>query len=81
LGGRCSVCKALKTLARDFSTAIQLEVAALTAFEWLAGLAQPNLDAAMEDLADVLLRLTNNTRATKSIMSSARAVHASRLVA
>lgn len=81
LSGRCGVCKALKALAREFSTAIELEVAALTAFEWMSEQSQPNLEAALDDLADVLMRLTHNAHVTKSIMRSARAVHAARLVA
>jgi hypothetical protein len=80
VSGRCGVCKTLKTLAREFSTPIELEVAALTAFDWMTG-QQPDFEAAMQDLGDARQRLTNNTRATKSIMSSARAVHTARMVA
>jgi hypothetical protein len=70
---RCKICRSLSSIITEYSTSIDLEVAALTAFRWIAG-ERPDLPAALEELRETLQRVTNHLDATATIMATAYAV-------
>jgi hypothetical protein len=70
---RCKICRALSSIITEYSTSIDLEIAALTAFRWIAG-ERPDLPEALDELSETLQRVTNHLDATATIMNTAYAV-------
>jgi len=70
----CRVCRALRCIEVEYTTAIEFEVAPLTAFRWMAGAQRSDLPSALAELGETLRRVSDHLGATEAIMSVAYAV-------